>query len=175
MNDQINYVGDKGDDFLDVTFYKGYVGDVETDFIRIVIPGDKTNVVDEVVSEDDKKRFQRKWLAYEGMQNIAGTLVADWPELPEGLRSEFIYQGFKYIEQIAGAPDSAFTRIMGGVHWRIKAQAFLNSGKRAEAETIAEQAGKIQELEEKMQLLIDRIDAVKPCKKARPVETVDEV
>ena len=64
---------------------------------------------------------------------------------------------------------------MGGVHWRIKAQAFLNSGKRAEAETIAEQAGKIQELEEKMQLLIDRIDAVKPCKKARPVETVDEV
>lgn len=154
-DDGIAYVGDSaGDEFLDVTFYKGMHGEKEVDFIRIAIPGDKTNTIDTVADEGHKRRFNRKWQAYEGLQTLGGTPIMDWADVPESLRSEFLYQGFKYVEQVAGAPDSSFVKIMGGVQWRTKAQGFLNRGKVAESDIIKQQAEQLKELQEQMKELL---------------------
>lgn len=161
---EIAYVGDtSGDESLDVTFYKNYQDGQEVDFVRIAILGDKTLTVDTKVEEQHKRRFARKWQAYQGLQTMTGTPTAEWGDIPETLRNEFIYQGFKYVEQIAGAPDAAFTRIMGGVQWRTKAQAFLNRGKVAESDMIKQQAEMIAKLQEQMAQLLG--DA--PAKKGR--------
>lgn len=155
MADEIAYVGDtSGDESLDVTFYKNYVDGKETDFVRIAILGDKTLTVDTIVEEQHKRRFARKWQAYTGLQALTGTSIMEWVDIPETLRHEFSYQGFKYVEQVAGAPDSAFTRIMGGVQWRTKAQAYLNRGKVAESDTIKQQAEMIAKLQEQMAQLL---------------------
>ena len=157
-DDGISYVGEStGDNFLDVIFYKGMLGEVETDFVRIIIPGDKTNVIDTVADEIHKRRFARKWQAYEGLQSIGGTPIMEWADVPETLRSEFLYQGFRYVEQVAGAPDSAFSRIMGGVQWRTKAQSFLNRGKVAESDIIKQQAEQLKELQEQMKKMQEQM------------------
>jgi len=156
MAEQIAYVGDtSGDEILDVTFYESMIDGVVKDFINIKIPGDKTVEVNVEADENYQRRFARKWAAYKQMQSIdSGTPVAEWDDIPEGLRREFIYQGFRFVEQVAGAPDSAFTRIMGGVQWRSKAQAFLNRGKKNADDVINQQQKQIEQLQQQMAELL---------------------
>lgn len=161
MTEEISYVGDtNGDSFLEggVKFYKGIHEGKEADFIKIPVPGDKTLVIDTLVEESHRRRFPRQWSAYQGMQNMTGTPITEWTEVPEGLRNEFMYQGFRFIEQVAGAPESAFSRMMGGLQWRTKAQAFLNRGKIDSDEMIKAQSDQIKELQEKMQIMMDAMN-----------------
>ena len=160
MSDEISYVGDMGGDaYLDVTFYTGFHEGEEVDFVRIGIPGDKTLTIDTMVEDSHKFRFPRQWEAYKGYKNMKGHPVADWEDVPVSLRTELLYQGFKFVEQIAGAPDAAFVRMMGGSQIRVKAQAFLNRGK-VDAETvISRQADQISELQEKMNILMEALNA----------------
>ena len=50
-------------------------------FIRIMAPGDKTNIIEQPVREDHKERFPRQWLYFQ-MQNtdcqVIGTPLIDW-------------------------------------------------------------------------------------------------
>jgi phosphopantetheinyl transferase (holo-ACP synthase) len=151
MSDQIAYVGEtSGDEFLDVTFYQKVIDDKEVDFINIKVPGDKTVEIDVEVTEYYAKRFARKYAAYQSMQTMTGTPIDDWEEIPSGLRREFNYLGFRFVEQVAGAPDSAFARVMGGPQWRYKAQNYLNRGKINADDLIQQQAQQIAELQKQM-------------------------
>jgi hypothetical protein len=167
---EILHVGDNsGDEFLDVLFYKNIYQDEETDFIRIGIPGDKSVTIDTVADETHKRRFSRKWQAYVGLQSLSGTPIHEWTDIPEPLRNEFAYQGFRFVEQVAGSPDSAFTRIMGGVQWRTKAQSFLNKGKVNESEIIKTQSEQIRLLQEQMKAILDN-----PPKRGRKTKDIEE-
>ena len=86
-----------------------------------------------------------------------------------------LYQGFKFVEQVAGAPDAAFARMMGGPQIRTKAQSFLNRGKVNADEVISKQAEQITELQEKMQILMDALNtpAEKP-KRGRKAMVTDD-
>ena len=157
MSDQIAYVGETaGDEFLDVTFYHKMLDGKEVAFINIKVPGDKTVEIDVEASEHYKRRFARKYAAFEAMQSMTGTPIDEWDEIPQGLRSEFSYLGFRFVEQIAGAPDSAFARIMGGPQWRYKAQNFLNRGKIGADTLIQQQADQIAELQKQMAELLGK-------------------
>jgi hypothetical protein len=167
---EILHVGDNsGDEFLDVLFYKNIYQDEEVDFIRIGIPGDKSVTIDTVADETHKRRFARKWQAYVGLQSLSGTPIHEWTDIPEPLRNEFAYQGFRFVEQVAGSPDSAFTRIMGGVQWRTKAQSFLNKGKVNESEIIKSQSEQIRQLQEQMKEILGN-----PSKRGRKTKEVEE-
>jgi len=155
MSDQIAYVGDNsGDEFLDVTFYTKLIDGNEVEYINIKVPGDKTLEIDEQVTENYARRFGRKYSAFKQMQGLVGTPIDEWDDIPNGLKTEFVYQGFRYVEQVAGAPDSAFTRIMGGIQWRVKAQAFLNRGKIPADNLIKQQQQQIEELQRQMSELL---------------------
>lgn len=149
--EEVVKVGDtSGDEFLDVTFYEKMVDDKEVIFINIRVPGDKSVEIDVEATEEYKRRFHRRWLAFEQMQSMDGTPIEDWDEVPSSMKRELYYLGFKFVEQLAGAPDSAFARIMGGVQWRTKAQAFLNRGKVSADELIKKQQEQIDALMAKM-------------------------
>lgn len=167
MAEEISYVGDAGgDSFLDVSFYTSVHEGQEVDFVRINVPGDKTFNIDTVANDGYKARFRRQWEAYKGVKDIKGTPLSEWPEITESLRLELAYQGFRFIEQVAGAPDSAFLRIMGGNQLRAKAQAFINRGKIDSEEMIKKQADQIALLQEQMALLMEtKATAVKETPK----------
>ena len=172
MADEIAYVGDtSGDEFLDVTFYSKIVDDVEVEYVNIKVPGDKSVEIDVEASEDYKRRFGRKYSAYKQMQSMTGTPIEEWTDTPEGFRRELAYLGFRFIEQVAGAPDSAFVRVMGGIQWRVKAQAFLNRGKVGADDLVKQQQAQIDELKAQMAALLG--DA--PKRGRKPKETTDEV
>ena len=138
---QLSYVGDKADGFLDVKFYKrpNEITGEDEDYIRIVIPGNSCTVVEEPVNETYKQRFFRQWEAYQMKHELTGTPLTDWTDLPDSMRRELMRQDFNFVEQVAGAPDSAFTRIPGGHQWRLKAQNFLNRGKLTAEQILAQQ------------------------------------
>lgn len=167
MSDGISYVGDTGGDaYLDVSFYVGIHENEEFDFIRIGVPGDKSLTIDTIAEDTHKRRFARQWEAYKGLKDIKGTPMAEWVEIAETLRHELAYQGFRYIEQVASAPDSAFARMMGGMQLRTKAQAFLNRGKVDADVIITQQNDQIAELQAQMKLLMDSMK-VEPAKRTR--------
>lgn len=159
MSEQIAYVGDtSGDEILDVSFYEQDVNGEIKDFIRIKVPGDKTVEVVSEVTEQYQRRFARKWEAYKSMQSIdTGTPLAEWDDVPQGLRNELAYQGFRFVEQVAGAPDSAFARIMGGWQWRAKAQTFLNRGKKSQEDVIKQQQEQIDLMQKQMAALLEAV------------------
>jgi len=156
MSEQIAYVGDtSGDEILDVSFYEQLVDGEPKDFIHIKVPGDKTVEIISEVTEQYQRRFARKWEAYKNMQSYDhGTPLAQWDNVPDGLKRELQYQGFRYIEQVAGAPESAFARIMGGIQWKNKAQEFLNRGKKSSEDVIAQQQAQIEQLQQQMAALL---------------------
>jgi hypothetical protein len=172
MAEQIAYVGDtSGDEFLDVTFYSKIVDDKEVEFINLKVPGDKTLEIDVEATDDYRRRFGRKYAAYKQMQGMNGTPIEDWTDVPEGFKRELAYLGFRFVEQVAGAPDSAFARVMGGLQWRVKAQAFLNRGKVGSDDLIEQQQRQIDELKAQMAALLG--DA--PKRGRKPKETADSV
>lgn len=156
MSEQIAYVGDtSGDEILDVTFFEKEVNGEIKDFIQIKVPGDKTVEVISEVDDRYRQRFARKYEAYKNLQSYdKGTPLAEWESVPEGLKRELQYQGFRYIEQVAGAPESAFARIMGGIQWKNKAQEFLNRGKKSSEDVIAKQQEMIEQLQQQMAALL---------------------
>lgn len=163
MSEQISYVGDTGGDaFLDVTFYTNLFEGQECDFVRIAVPGDKSLTIDTLADDNHKRRFSRQWESYRGFKDLKGHPLIEWDELSESLKQELLYQGFKFVEQVAGAPDAAFARLMGGAQIRTKAQAFLNRGKINADEVIAKQADEISELKEKVQILMEAMNSDKP-------------
>ena len=156
MSEQIAYVGDtSGDEILDVSFYEEMVDGEPKDFIHIKVPGDKTVEIISEVTDQYRRRFARKYEAFKNLQSYDnGTPLAEWTDVPEGLKRELQYQGFRFIEQVAGAPESAFARIMGGMQWRNKAQEFLNKGKKSSEDVIAQQQKELDELKQQMAALL---------------------
>lgn len=105
-------------------------------FVRIVVPGDKTNVIDQPARDDHKRRFQRQWLFYLSKSSegqIVGTRITLWhqerpEELTEGQLSELVILKFQSVEQVAQASDGQIMRIgMGGIGMRDRARAYLSS------------------------------------------------
>lgn len=103
-------------------------------FIRIMVPGDTTNIIDQPVRDDHKERFPRQWLHFQ-MQNengdIPGTKLEEWhaaapADITDGQVAELQILKFRTVEQVATASDAQMTRVgMGGPGLRLKAQAFL--------------------------------------------------
>ncbi len=101
--------------------------------IRIIIPGDNTNIVEREAWEGDKMRFPRQWLQFQAMgkqDGILGTPLDQWPILNRAQIEELKAVKFYTVESIAGASDQQITSIgMGGHGLRAKAQAYLQVSK----------------------------------------------
>ena len=176
MSDQIAYVGDtSGDEILDVSFYEQLVNGEPKDFIHIKVPGDKTVEVISEVTEQYQRRFARKYEAYKNLQSYdSGTPLSEWTDVPDGLKRELEHQGFKWVEQVAGAPESAFARIMGGFQWRNKAQDFLNKSKKSSDDLIAQQQDQIKQLQEQMAALLNATNEKRGRKSKDTTQTETE-
>lgn len=111
-------------------------------FVRIVTPGDKTNIIDQPVREDHKERFPRQWLYFQMKNSDAaqiGVPLKAWNEerpgdLTEGQMMELQILKFQTVEQIATASDSQIQRIgMGAAGLRERARLYLTTRNRAMA------------------------------------------
>jgi len=116
------------------------------DFVRIEIPGNQYSIIDTFAGDNHKKLYPQQWAHYQnqkrdqGEDDIAGTLLRDWPILTSAQVRELKHYHFYTVDQVAGASDDQISKItmivgMGGHAFREKAQSYL---KRAKDSSIAE-------------------------------------
>lgn len=160
---------DAGDESLFPIFYMGVLKNEErtvaegrpiyddVECVRVIIPGDKNNVVDRPVRQDDKRRWPKQYELFKAGaredEQISGTRLSDWPFLSRAQCEEYRYLGLRTVEQLAAVSDSVLSRVPGMAQLRLNAQVWLDKAKgAAEAAAIAKelltQNSRIDELNE---------------------------
>jgi hypothetical protein len=144
--DQVSVNGPQpGDEKLFVKFYPYYTENVEKtieegrpvyddcDFIRIVTPGDRNNIVDRPVRASDKFRFAKQYEHYKqhGAQALTGTVLEEWPMISRAMVENLKTVGFHTVEQLAEARDDIVQRFPGMTMLKQKAQNYLDLAKGA--------------------------------------------
>lgn len=130
----------------------------EQPFVEIIVPGDKTTIIDCPVRDDHKERFPRQWLHFQMQNNqaeVIGTPLEQWnkdkpEELNEMQLAELHIFKFQTVEQVALASDSQLQRIgMGAVALRNLARVYLQfknqSDSQAEIETTKRELAEVKE------------------------------
>lgn len=137
-------------------------------FVRIMVPGDKLNIVEQPLNDAHKRRFPRQFLAFQMDQQgedpgQIGTPLKQWHiDRPEEFNdvqlAEMQILKFQTVEQIALASDIALQRVgMGASGMRTRAQAYLK-GLRAE-DLDAEKVAMRAELDELRAMMAEVIAA----------------
>lgn len=146
-------------------------------FIRIMSPGDKTNIIEQPVQEHHKRRFPRQWLHYQMQNNdasVIGTPLEKWhSDRPEEFNymqlAEMQILKFQTVEQIATASDSQMQRVgMGAVGMRERARAYLSVKNQSESSSeLARTRNELDELKAQMAMLMSQM-VQEPRKPGRP-------
>lgn len=122
------------------------------------------------------KEIIEKYKANDTSGSMAGTPIAEWPEVSRSFAAALRANEIHTVEALAALPDTAL-RLVGpdGAGWRIKAQAFLAASKDSGAATAlaAENARLAKELEashEAQKALSDRLTALEGALAAKGSE-----
>jgi len=166
-----------GDQHLHVEFYMHDKAPYkDRPFVRIIVPGDKTNVVDQPVREDHKARFPRQWLHFQMQSDtgmVIGTSLPDWnkdrpEEFTDYQMAELQILKFQTVEQVATASDSQLQRVgMGATGLRDKARAYLLGKNQTESSSeLAKTRTELDELKAQMAMLMETRKPGRPRKEA---------
>lgn len=142
MSDTHRY---KGDEHLYVKFFNHPLQDkektleegrpifVDREFIQIMVPGDKDNIVTREIRETDKQRFPKQWAAFQNDQEelVEGTPLSQWPIISAAQIEEMKYFGVKTVEQLANVSDSASQKFMGIQLLKRRAKEYIEAAKDA--------------------------------------------
>lgn len=139
-------------------------------FIRKIVPGDKTNVVERVAKDWDKQKHPKEWEAYQRSitESFTGTPLEQWPQITRAQVKEAKYFEIHTVEQLAEISDLNCQKLgMGFQELRNKAKAFLAAaaGTANETAQAAENQRLRQEMEElrlQMKAVSDAAMSVKP-------------
>lgn len=141
----------------------------ELDFVRIIIPGDRNNVVDTEVTPEHKMRFEAQYERFKKNQDQAssGTPLEAWPQMTVGTVAELKAQGIHTVEQLADLPDNLAQKFMGSHALRAKAKTFLEAAAGQAANTKLEQelASRDNEIEVLKRQVQQLMAAAKPSAK----------
>lgn len=168
-----------GDDKLFVTFYKGILRDEaasieagrpihrDTEFIRIITPGDKTNIIDQPVRPSDKVRFAQQYARFrqgaDADAQIVGTRLSEWPPMSRALAEDLAHLGVKTVEQLAEVRDDVALRVPGLLTYKKQAVVWLERSTKTAAASktaklIEEQQAQIQSLQDALNKALRRLD-----------------
>lgn len=144
----VGAAGGGADSRLAVRFYKKAVQDAaksteagrpifeEKDFVVIMVPGDKDNIVDRQVWDDasnpnsDTQRFGRQYDAWRRnqQQETTGTPLSAWPGVTRSQVEELAYLKVYSVEQLASVSDGNLQKMGPGyLGLRLKARDFLQA------------------------------------------------
>jgi hypothetical protein len=98
----------------------------DTEYVEIMIPGDKHNIIQRPVWSQDIQRFSGLYEKFKkGVDQIIGTPLKAVPFLSEAQVEEFAFFGIRTVEQLANLNDSIAGKFMGSQEFKSKAKAWL--------------------------------------------------
>ena len=137
-------------------------------FLKKLVPGDSTLVVDRPMREQDIDEFPIEWARFEQKkeQKVSGTPIDVWSAISETQKAEFKALHIFTIDQFAQLADSVGNKIMGFNDLRDKARAFIAAAKdsavfdKIRAETDAKLAQQEEEMAQ-LRVLVEKLSAKK--------------
>jgi len=138
----------------------------ETDYIRIMVPGDKLSVIERPVDSIDARRFAdrySKWKAGAG-NVIEGTPLSSLPKMTPSKVEEYKFFGLHTVEQLAEANDNLGQKFFGFQEDKRSAKAFIEIAKgNAPIEKMNEELkardSKIEELQAQIEAITKMMSA----------------
>jgi len=147
-------------------------------FIKKLVPGDSTLVVDRPMRMQDMEDFPVEWARYEQKkeQKVSGTPIDAWAAISDTQKAEFKALHIFTIDQFAQLADSAGNKIMGFNELRSKARAFIDAAQDSQLmdKIRAETDEKLQAQEVEMAKLRAMIDELSAKKAGRPKKEMVE-
>jgi hypothetical protein len=109
----------------------------DVEFVKLVVPGDKHNVIHRPVRPEDKQRFADAYAQWKKgeTQKPAGTPLAEWPQIPRSQVEEMAHFEVRTVEQLAALSDSVTSRMgAAAALLRQRAKDYLLKAKEGEAD-----------------------------------------
>jgi hypothetical protein len=147
-------------------------------FLKKLVPGDSTLVVDRPMREQDIDEFPIEWARFEQKkeQKVSGTPIDVWSAISETQKAEFKALHIFTIDQFAQLADSVGNKIMGFNDLRDKARAFIAAAKDSAVfdKIRAETDAKLAQQEEEMAQLKELVNQLTAKKSGRPKKEMVE-
>ena len=147
-------------------------------FLKKLVPGDSTLVVDRPMREQDIDDFPIEWARFEQKkeQRVSGTPIDVWSAISETQKAEFKALHIFTIDQFAQLADSVGNKIMGFNDLRDKARAFIAAAKDSAVfdKIRAETDAKLAQQEEEMAQLRELVNQLSAKKSGRPKKELVE-
>lgn len=160
----------KGDERLYVIFYIDPVRDdiasakegrpifVDTEWVRIMVPGDKSNVVARPANGEDKMRFAKQYESFKSGKSeevTQGTPLEQWPLITRAQVAELRHFNIRTVDQLAQMADTHAQKFMGINMLRQKARDWLVLAK--EAAPMSAMRAELDERDSKIAALEDAV------------------
>lgn len=147
-------------------------------FLKKLVPGDSTLVVDRPMREQDVEDYPIEWARFEQKkeQRVSGTPIDVWTVISETQKAEFKALHIFTIDQFAQLADSVGNKIMGFNDLRDKARAFIAAAKDSAVfdKIRAETDAKLAQQEEEMAQLRELVNQLSAKKSGRPKKELVE-
>jgi hypothetical protein len=147
-------------------------------FLKKLVPGDSTLVVDRPMREQDVEDYPIEWARFEQKkeQRVSGTPIDVWSAISETQKAEFKALHIFTIDQFAQLADSVGNKIMGFNDLRDKARAFIAAAKDSAVfdKIRAETDAKLAQQEEEMAQLRELVNQLTAKKSGRPKKELVE-
>jgi hypothetical protein len=147
-------------------------------FLKKLVPGDSTLVVDRPMRETDIEEYPVEWARFQQKkeQRVAGTPIDAWAILSDTQKAEFKALHVYTIDQFAQLADSAGNKIMGFNDLRDKAKAFIAAAQDSQMfdKIRAETDAKLAQQEEEMAQLRALVNELSAKKTGRPKKEMVE-
>ena len=147
-------------------------------FLKKLVPGDSTLVVDRPMREQDIEEYPIEWARFEQKkeQRVSGTPIDVWSAISETQKAEFKALHIFTIDQCAQLADSVGNKIMGFNDLRDKARAFIAAAKDSAVfdKIRAETDAKLAQQEEEMAQLRELVNQLTAKKSGRPKKELVE-
>ena len=147
-------------------------------FLKKLVPGDSTLVVDRPMREQDIDDFPVEWARFEQKkeQKVSGTPIEVWSAISDTQKAEFKALNIFTIDQFAQLADSVGNKIMGFNDLRDKARAFIAAAKDSAVfdKIRAETDAKLAQQEEEMAQLRELVNQLTAKKSGRPKKELVE-
>jgi len=141
-------------------------------YLKKLVPGDSTLVVDRPMRETDMEEYPIEWARFQQKkeQKADGTPIEAWAAISDTQKAEFRALNIFTIDQFANLPDSAGDKIMGFNDLRAKARAFIGAAQDSQLmdKIRAETDEKLKAQEAEMAELRAMIAELKTKKAGRP-------
>lgn len=104
---------------------------VEMPFIRIVIPGSQSTIIETKVDPTHKQRFPEQWRRFQAGQStegVTGWRLEQWPQVNTAQVKTMKHMNVHTVEALAGLSDTAAQSMgMGVMELRTRAKAALQA------------------------------------------------